>query len=158
METMEAYFLDLDPGQVVRWLKAEHRPGVSPFHVTARRSREVENVPEDARFHLGDVEREDLSEIATFATLDIEPLHADEGWRLSVIVEDEVGPRLSDEADVEEEEEIDLDTFYEDFIRTGRGEASVIAEVANSEAQKRLQPLLRAIEQNRHPEDGTAKR
>lgn len=152
METMEAYSLDLDPGQVVRWLKAELRPGVSPFRVTARRRRETESVPENAQFHLGDAEREDLSEIATFATLDIEPLHAGEGWRLSVIVEDETGPRLSDETDVEEEEEIDLDTFYEDFIRTGRGEATVIAEVANSEAQKRLQPLLRAIEQDRHPE------
>lgn len=152
METMEAYSLDLDPGQVVRWLKAELRPGFSPFHVTARRRRETESVPENARFHFGDAEREDLSEIATFATLDIEPLHAGEGWRLSIIVEDEAGPRLSDEADVEEEEEIDLDTFYEDFIRTGRGEATVIAEVANSEAQKRLQPLLRAIEQDRHPD------
>lgn len=158
METMDAYSLDLDPGQVVRWLKAEHRPGVSPFRVTARRSREIERLPDQARFRFGDAEREDLSEVATFATLDIEPLHAGEGWRLSVIVEDEAGPRTSDGSDVEEEEEIDLDTFYEDFIRPERGEVTVIAEVENAEAQKRLQPLLRAIEENRHPAEGKAKK
>lgn len=162
---METYSLDIDPAQIVRWLRAEHQPGISPFRVTARRGRAIEELPSATRFHLGDSEREDLSEVATFATLDIEPLHANEGWRLSVIIEDEAGPRLldSDEADVdeedfEEEEDIDLETFYEDFIRPGRGESTVIAEVENAAAQARLQPLLKAIEQNRHAQGGTGRK
>ncbi len=165
---METYSLDIDPAQIVRWLRAEHRPGKSPFRVTARRSSTIEELPTATRFHLGDSEREDLSEVATYATLDIEPLHVNEGWRLSVIIEDEAGPRLSDseeedveeedEEDVEEEEEIDLETFYEDFIRPGRGESTVIAEVENSAAQARLQPLLKAIEQDRHEEGRTGKK
>ncbi len=159
---METYSLDIDPAQIVRWLRAEHLPGKSPFRVTARRSSTIEELPTATRFHLGDSEREDLSEVATFATLDIEPLHVNEGWRLSVIIEDEAGPRLSDEDDteeddVEEEKAIDLETFYEDFIRPGRGKSTVIAEVENKAAQARLQPLLKAIEQNRHEEGRKAK-
>ncbi len=67
-------------------------------------------------------------------------------------------PRLPDEDDVEEEKAIDLETFYEDFIRPGRGKSTVIAEMENRAAQARLQPLLKAIEQNRHEEAPRARR
>jgi hypothetical protein len=41
---------------------------------------------------LGDQEREDLNEVATVATWEITPFHSNDGWSLTIIVEDQVGP------------------------------------------------------------------
>jgi hypothetical protein len=151
---METYPIDIDAGQIVRWFKAEHEAVPSSFRITARRNREVEEIPVQRELHLGDVEREDLSEVATIATLEIAPFHASEGWVLRVVVEDEVGPRISDLAVREQEEQqIDLGAFYKEFIRPERGSANVTAEVENSAARDHLTNLLNAIEQNRHATD-----
>ena len=92
---MQTYPVDIDPGQVARWLKAECEVAPSTFKISARRRQEVREIPVRAETHLGDTEREDLTEIATIATLEIAPVHASDGWLLSVVVEDEVGPRVS---------------------------------------------------------------
>jgi hypothetical protein len=148
---MESYPLDIDPEQVVRWVKAECEAAPSSLRVTARRSREVREIPLRQEAHLGDQEREELSEIDTVATLEIAPMHAGEGWRLSVVVEDEAGPRLSGGGDaVETEQQIDLGTFYKEFIRPGRGIANVIAEVEDEAAREHVTRLISAIETNRH--------
>jgi hypothetical protein len=148
---METYPIDIYPEQVVRWIKAEREAAPTTFRVAARRTREVREMPVGSRAHLGDEEREDLSEIATIATLEIAPAHASDGWLLTVIVEDEVGPRVFDaSAAAEDEQQIDLGTFYKQFIRPGRGNASVIAEVADAAAKARVTRLLGAIETNRH--------
>ncbi len=71
-----------------------------------------------------------------------------------VIVEDEVGPRIPEEGAAEEgKEEIDLNTFYDEFIRPGRGSANVIAEADDASAERRLAALLGTIERNRHAPD-----
>jgi len=121
---MEAYPVDIDPGQVVRWLKAENAAAPGTFRITATRRREIREIPIRRETHLGDEEREDLREIATIATLEIAPIHASDGWLLSVVVEDEVGPGISDGAG-EGEQRIDLGTFDREFIRPGRGSANV---------------------------------
>ena len=148
---MEAYPVDIDPGQVARWVRAECEVAPSAFRVSARRRREVREIPVRPETHLDDAEREDLTEIATIATLDIAPVHASDGWLLSVIVEDEIGPRVSNGGPGgEAEQQIDLGTFYKEFIRPGRGSANVVAEVENFEAKEYLTRLINAIETNRH--------
>jgi hypothetical protein len=68
-----------------------------------------------------------------------------------VVVEDEAGPRVPEEGAAQGgEEEIDLDTFYDEFIRPGRGSANVVAEFEDSAAERRLADLLGMIERNRH--------
>jgi hypothetical protein len=102
--------------------------------------------------HLGDEEREDLSEMATTATLEIAPAHERDGWHLTVTVEDEIGPReLGDGAAVGSEQQMDLGTFYNEFIRPGRGIAEVVAAVESETARANLNRLLDAIERNQHP-------
>jgi hypothetical protein len=148
---METYPVDIDPGQVVRWVKAECEVAPTAFKISTRRRREVREIPLRAETHLDDAEREDLTEIATIATLEIAPVHASDGWLLSVIVEDEIGPRVSNGGpggDVEQQ--IDLGTFYKEFIRPGRGNANVTAEVADPAAKEHLARILEAIETNRH--------
>ncbi len=148
---MEIYPIDADPEQVVRWLKAECQATPSAFRIVARRAREAREIPVRRENHLGDQEREDLSEIATIATLEIAPVHASDGWLLRIVVEDEVGPRISDSGAAEGlEQQIDVGTFYNEFIRPGRGSAYVVSEAESPAARARLTHLLNAIETNRH--------
>jgi hypothetical protein len=99
----------------------------SAFKITARRTAEVREVPARKELHLGDQEREDLAEIATVATLEIAPFHSNDGWRLTIVVEDEAGPHTPDgRAAIDEEEEVDLGASYKEFIRPGRGSTNVI--------------------------------
>ena len=148
---MQTFPVDVDPEQVVRWIRAEHEAAPSTFKITARRTMEVREIPVRKETHFGDEEREDLSEVATIATLEIAPIHARDGWLLTVVVEDEAGPRVSESGTaVEAEQGIDLETFYREFIRQGRGSASVVAEVKDPEAQARMAGLLDTIERNCH--------
>ena len=149
---MQTYPVDIDPEQIVRWVMAEHQAAPSTLRILARRTTEVRDIPVRRESHLGDEEREDLSEIATIATLEIAPIHASDGWLLTVVVEDEAGPRVPEKGTVVEgEEEIDLGTFYDEFIRPGRGSANVVAEVESPAAKTRMTRLLNTIERNRHP-------
>jgi hypothetical protein len=151
MVRKETYPVDIDPAQIVRWVKAESEAKPSDFTITAWRTAEVREIPVRKEIRLGDEEREDLSEIATIVTLEIAPAHMSDGWLLTVIVEDEVGPRVQYDGKLaEREQQIDLGTFYKDFIRPGRGNANVIAEVYGPIARARMTRLLNAIEQNRH--------
>lgn len=154
MALKETYPVDIDPGQIVRWLSAEAQAKPSEFRITGWRTTEVRDIPMRSDIRLGDQEREDLSEAVTIATLEIAPAHASDGWQLTVIVEDEIGPRAQFESEsAGEERQIDLKTFYNEFIRPGRGSASVTAEVNGPVARARMTRLLNAIEQNRHGRD-----
>jgi hypothetical protein len=148
---MRTYPLDIDPMQVVRWIMAEQQAAPSRFRIIARRTSEVRDIPVRKELHLGDEEREVLSEVDTIATLEIAPPHAADGWLLTVEVEDEAGPRLPERGPpAEGEEPIDLRRFYDEFIRPGRGIANVVAEVENDTAELRLNELISSIEKDRH--------
>lgn len=148
---MQTYPVDIDPGQIVRWIMAECQVAPSTLRIAARRTYELREIPARGELHLGDEEREDLSEIATIATLEIAPAHATDGWTLKVVVEDECGPRLAQsDTDVESEQTIDAGSFYNAFIRPDRGSATVIAEVEDAAAEARMTGLLHAIEMNQH--------
>lgn len=151
---MQTLPVDIDAEQVVRWIMAEHHTAPSSFRISARRSIEAREIPVRRELHLGDQEREELSEIATVAILEIAPVHASEGWLLTVVVEDEIGPRVSDRsATTEAEQEIDLGAFYAEFIRPGRGTANVVAEAERGAGEARVTQLLKKIETNRHVPD-----
>lgn len=149
---MPTYPIDIDPEQIVRWLVAEHKATPSALKINVRRVIDVREVPAEPRFHLGDEEREDLNEVETTATLEVAPAHASDGWLLKVIVSDEAGPRILDrESSVGTEQQIDLGTFYQQFIKPGRGIATTSAEVKNRAAEQRLEEFLNSISTDRHP-------
>ena len=92
-----------------------------------------------------------LTEVATIATLEIAPPHESDGWLLTVTVEDETGPRvMGDGVAPATEQQIDLSTFYNELIRTGRGGANVVADAASPLARLNVSRLLEAIERNHH--------
>jgi hypothetical protein len=146
---VDTYPVDVDPAQLVRWLWVEHDAAPNAFRITARRTTEVEALPVRGELHLGDAEREDLAEVATVATLEIAPANAAEGWQLTIVVEDEIGPRFLGGG--AEDQQIDFGTFYGEFVRTERGSMTVSAQVADATAGARLARLLRDVETNRHP-------
>ena len=151
---MRTYPVDIDPAQVVRWIMAEHQTEPLRFRILARRAAEVRDIPPRRELHLGDEERENLTEVDTIATLEIAPAQASEGWLLIVEVEDEAEPRLPERGPLAEgERQIDLRTFYDEFIRPGRGIANVIAEVGDDAAEVRVNELVSNIEKNRHGPD-----
>jgi hypothetical protein len=154
---MDSYPVDLEPGQVVHWLLAEQAAGLPRLRVNARRSTEIREIPVRRELHLGDEEREDLSEVATVGTLEIAPQHASDGWRLTVVVEDESGPRLID-AESAAGQSIDLNTFYHEFLRPGRGIASLTAEVDGPDGETHIARLLSSIETDSHPNHRLASR
>jgi hypothetical protein len=148
---MEPFPVDIDPTQIVRWITAEHRVTPSSLKIMARRTTEVRQIPDREELHLGDEEREDLSEVATVASLEIAPADPSDGWRMTVVVEDEVGPRGPDRGTmVEDDQQIDLESFYSQFIRPGRGTATVVAQADNAAAEARISRLLASIESDRH--------
>ena len=148
---MESVPVDIDAGQIVRWVMAEQAAVPLTFKTVARLTTEVREIPLQRKFHLGDEERQELSEVATIGSLEIAPAHPSEGWLLTVTVEDEIGPRVAAEAaPPETEREIDLGTFYSTFIRPDRGVASVVAEVEGPSARLHVARLLEMIERNRH--------
>ena len=148
---MEPFPVDIDPKQIVRWIIAEHRIEPSSLKTVARRTAEERPIPTRADLHLGDEEREDLSEIATVATLEIAPAHPSDGWQMTVTVEDEIGPRGPGRGTtIENDQQIDLETFYSQFIRPERGTATVVAQANDPAAEAHLSSLLASIENDRH--------
>lgn len=151
---METYPIDIEPEQIVRWVMAESRAMPAEFRTIATRTFEPRGLPTRKELRLGEEDRDDLTEIATVGTLQIAPAHATDGWLLTIVVEDEFGPRILDEpAASEGEQEIDVAAFYDSFIRPRRGSASAVAEVEDSVAKARLSRLLQDIEMNRHFSD-----
>ncbi len=148
---METYPLDIDPEQLLHWIREELELAPSRFVLSARKAIEIREIPFQQEIRLGDEEREDLSEAAIIATLEIAPGHAAEGWKIAVVVEDEGGPRIDDvDMAAEAEQEIDLDTFHKQFNRPSRGTVNVVAEVDSPAAKARITRLISMIETNRH--------
>jgi hypothetical protein len=148
---MEPFPVDIDPKQIVRWIIAEHRITPSSLKIVARRTTEVREIPTRKELHLGDEEREDLSEVATVASLEIAPAHPSDGWRMTITVEDEIGPRGPGRGTmVEDDQQIDLETFNSQFIRLERGTATVVAQADDAAAEARISSLLASIENDRH--------
>jgi hypothetical protein len=137
--------------QIVRWLMDEARRPAFDLLVTATRSyqRSTLGAGEDSR--LGEAEREDLSEITEVGLLEVTPREKPSGWTLRVRVEDDIGPGLPEEEPVPAgDEEIDLATFYEEFIAADRGLAEVSAEAEGTDAKASLVRVLDAILKDRH--------
>jgi len=156
---MEDFPIDVEPEQLVRWIIAERTGAASRLEIVASCSRETGELPLRKEFRLGDEAREDVSEVVTLATLNIKPLEPSDGWSLTVVVEDDLGSCVSEEdpeAEEGEEQEIDLDTFYDEFLASGRGSVNVVAKVKDATAKQRLSSLLGEIVRDRHSSGGGA--
>ena len=155
---METYPVDLEAEQVVHWLLDEEHLHAFDLLVRATRSYQRGELEPREEGALGEAEREELSEISESGLLEVTPRQKLSRWTLRVRVEDDIGPRLPDDEPVpEDDEEIDLPTFYEEFIKADRGLAEVSAEVENQAAKANLTRVLDAILKDRHQRPGSRK-
>jgi prophage tail gpP-like protein len=156
---MYTYPVDLEPEQIVRWVMAEREAAPNTFRIAVRQTVETREIPIRREIHLGDEDFEDLSEVAVDVTLEITSARGDDGWLLRIVVEDEAGPRLGyRESALPNDQEIDVRSFYRQFIQRGRGTATVVAEIDDTAAERRFRRLLDDITVNRHAGDGKAQR
>jgi len=146
---VETYPVDIAPEQVVRWLMVEGRLHAFDLLVSATRSFEPGELAGDER--LGGEEREEVSEISEVGLLEVMPRQKPHIWTLRVRVEDDIGPHLpEDEPIPETEEEPDVPTFYEEFIKADRGIAEVSVEVDSPAAKASFNRVLEAMLTDRH--------
>jgi len=148
---VEAYPLDIDPNQIVRWLMNEERQRASDLLVRVTRSYWRRDLGPQDDSKLGDAEREDLGESAEVGLVEVRPRHHPSLWTLRIRVADDIGPALpEDESVPDSEEEIDLATFYADFIKADRGLAEASAEAESAGAKGSLTRVLEAMREDRH--------
>jgi hypothetical protein len=148
---VEPYQVDVEAKQIVRWLMDEERRRAFDLLVSATRSYEREALEAAEEGKLGEAESEDVSEISEVGLLEVMPRKEPSRWTLRVRVADDIGPRTPEDEPVPaEDEEIDLPTFYEEFIAPDRGLAEVSAEVEGPAAKASLTRLLDAILEDRH--------
>ena len=149
---MQTYPIDVEPEQIVDWIMAESRVAPSEFRVSARRVIEARELPTRKEFRLGEEERDDLSEIAAVGTLQIAPTHAADGWLLTIVVEDELGPRILDKFGSSRRGAGDRPRHLLRFVHwpsAGKCERPLQRWRAQNSA-KRLTRLLEDIEMDRH--------
>ena len=149
---MEPFSVDIDPKQIVRWVIAEHRITPSSLKIVARRTTEERQIPARPELHLGDEEREDLREIATVATLEIAPAHPSDGWLMTIVVEDEIGPRGPGRGTMVENDQPDRsgDLLQPIHSPGTRNRDSRRARQTMPRPTARLSSLLASIENDRH--------
>jgi hypothetical protein len=148
---LETYPIDIAPEQIVRWLMVEGRLRAFDLLVSATRSFEPGALIGGASRRLGEEEREEVSEVSEVGLLEVMPRQRPHIWTLRVRVEDDIGPRLPEDEPVPEtEEELDLPTFYEEFIKADRGLTEVSVEVDSPAAKASFNRVLDAILTDRH--------
>jgi hypothetical protein len=148
---VETYPIDIAPDQVVRWLMVEGRLHAFDLLVSATRSFGTGELTGGASRRLGDEEREEVSEISEVGVLEVMPRQKPHIWTLRIRVEDDIGPRLPEDEPVPEtEEELDLPTFYEEFIKANRGVAEVSLDAESPAAKAQATRVLNAILTDQH--------
>lgn len=148
---METYPIDIAPDQVVRWLMVEGRLHAFDLLVSATRSFGTGELTGGASRRLGDEEREEVSEISEVGVLEVMPRQKPHIWTLRIRVEDDIGPRLPEDEPVPEtEEELDLPTFYEQFIKADRGVAEISLDAESPAAKAHATRVLNAILTDQH--------
>jgi len=148
---MESIAIDLAPEQIVRWLMDENRRDACDLLINATRSYRTGELSDEERGSLDDGEEAGLSESCEVGILEVRPRREPHRWVLRIRVEDDIGPRVpEDESVVEEEEEIDLDAFYEEFIKGNRGTAEATAEVDGAAGKASINEFLGAMLKDLH--------
>lgn len=143
--------LDIDAGQVVRWLLEAHGAQEERLSVRATRQYRAQGLSPSLSPGLDDEDAEDLAVHRAVGLLEVRPPPDRDGWALSVRVEDVVSPGLPDDEPVPEgEEEIDLATFQAEFVKPDGAAAEVSAEVTDMAARRRLDHLIAEMREDRH--------
>jgi len=146
---MEEYELDTFSDQIVHWLRDElatEQPRVS--YSASRDFVSDEGADTQAA---GLSEETDARPLVTVGILEIRPVDADDNWRLTVRVEDNVGVHLPEDGSVSDDpEEIDLNDFQIQFTANDNCTEFVNLRAETTAAKKKFDELFVDIVSDRH--------
>jgi hypothetical protein len=153
-QAVEPIQVDVEARQIVRWLLKEERVKAFDLLLNVTRSFERAELTAGEERQMDDAGQE-LNEINEVGELEVMPRKEPSRWTLRIRVVDDIGPRMPDDEPVPaEDEEIDVETFNEEFIVADRGFTEVSAETQDRAASAELARLIEAIVTDRHKPAG----
>jgi len=140
---MQPYPIDLPPLQFMLWLLDP--ANVEQFDLGLRATRTYEPTDLAGSIELDASDRDDLHDVVEIGLLEVVPRQRPDLWIIRLRVEDDAGSRMpEDEPMPEDEEDVDLQTFYDEFFKNERGIAELSAEVESAAARENLEAVLSA--------------
>lgn len=139
---MDEYEVDLLPAEVLGWLRADAGRATPQLWVRASKSYAVETDFDRETYGIG--EGDDVGLVSVEGLLEITPRDAQNGWTLQLRAEDVVGlvPGGAEEDAYEDEDDMPLDVFEEQFLIPEGGEVEVVVLAEDAGAWTRFQRWL----------------
>jgi hypothetical protein len=135
---MDEYSVDLLPGEILAWIRADAVRKRPRLWVHASKVYEVESAPGSEDDMAGD----DLSDLTVRGILELSPQHRS-GWRLEIRAEDSVGlSGAGDGEGYENEDNLTVDAFEAQFLVPERGEVEVVVIADDTAAWRAFQRWL----------------
>ena len=142
---MDEYEVDLLPGEVVGWLRADAERAAPQLWVRASKTYVAETDFDRETYGVG--EGDDLALVRVEGLLEISPQGERGDWTLQLRVEDVVGvlPGGAEDEGYEDEENMPLDVFEEQFLIPEKGEVEVLVLAEDAGAWSRFERWLAAM-------------
>ena len=138
---MDEYAIDVFPGEALRWARADAAQSTPQFWIQA--SKQYATDVDYDRNEYGIGEDEDLVPVSVHGLLEISPRHEPSGWTLQLRADDVIGLVASGaEEDYEDDDNMTIDAFEEQFLIPEKGEIEVVVLVEDDEAWARFQDWL----------------
>lgn len=138
---MDEYAVDLLPDDVVRWARMDVQQSTPEFWVQASKQYTAETDFDRTVYRIGP--DEDVALVSVHGLLEISPRHGPGGWTLQLRADDVVGLLPSgSEDDYEDESDMPLESFEEEFLIPKKGEVEVVVLAEDDEAWARFQDWL----------------
>ena len=138
---MDEYAVDVLPGDVLRWARADAAQSAPQFWIQASRQFTADTDFDREEYGIG--EEEDLVLVSVYGLLELSPRHEPGGWTLQLRADDVIGLVTSGaEGDYEDDDNMTIDAFEEQFLIPEKGEIEVIVQAEDDEAWARFQDWL----------------
>jgi hypothetical protein len=134
---MDEYSVDVLPGEVLAWVRADAARKSPRLWVRAAKSYWIDEVSpgESARPAEGD----DVSPVMARGVMEISPQRGRGGWTLQLVAQDSVGLREDGEdAGYENDDNMTVKAFEDDFLFPEHGEVEVVVLAEDAAAWRRF--------------------
>lgn len=138
---MDEYAVDLLPAEVLRWVRADAERTAPQLWVRASKTYAAETEFDREIYGVGD--DDDVRLVSIEGLLEISPQGGADGWTLALRAEDVVGlvPGGAEEG-YENEDDLPLDAFEEQFLIPEKGEVEVLVLAEDAGAWTRFHRWL----------------
>lgn len=132
---MEEYEVDAPVGEVVRWVHEDAKRKTPRFLIHASKTYQRESDFDREAFGIGEYEDVDL--VSVHGILEIQSRAGKKNWALQLKVDEVVGvlPSSDEENAYENQDDMSLAAFEEQFLSKELGEVEVTVAVESSEAK-----------------------